>query len=304
MMARSAHLVLRYTLHVPRTDWFLCCVSARTCRSPAACRTPSNARVCTAAKRCRSSAKNANQWRGAPLDPAEVRRFRARVDETGITPVVSHASYLINLATTDPAAARACRSPPSSTSSIARTRSACSASSFIRARARRAPKTTRSADRRRDSRRVQGAAAAQDDGAARAHGGPGTDARLPLRASRGDHRAPRRLAARRRVPRHVPSRRVRLRHRERRGLSPRRSRRSIGSSASIGCSVFHGNDSKRPCGSRVDRHEHIGDGCLGLEPFRRLLHDPRFDGLPILIETEKSAAVRTPGPRSRSIRSM
>ncbi len=52
--------------------------------------------------------------------------------------------------------------------------------------------------------------------------------------------------------------------------------------------VFHANDSKRPCGSRVDRHEHIGDGCLGLEPFRRLLHDPRFAGLPLLIETEKT----------------
>ena len=52
--------------------------------------------------------------------------------------------------------------------------------------------------------------------------------------------------------------------------------------------VFHGNDSKKPCGSRVDRHEHIGQGCLGLEPFRRLLHDPRFSHLPILIETEKS----------------
>src|SRR3954468_21723487 len=46
--------------------------------------------------------KNASQWRAAPLDPAEVRRFRARVDETGIGPVVSHASYLINLATTLP----------------------------------------------------------------------------------------------------------------------------------------------------------------------------------------------------------
>jgi deoxyribonuclease IV len=52
--------------------------------------------------------------------------------------------------------------------------------------------------------------------------------------------------------------------------------------------AFHGNDSKKPCGSRVDRHEHIGAGCLGIEPFRRLLHDPRFDDLPILIETEKS----------------
>ena len=47
-------------------------------------------------------AKNANQWRGAPLDPAEGRRFRRRLDETGIGPAVSHASYLINLATADP----------------------------------------------------------------------------------------------------------------------------------------------------------------------------------------------------------
>jgi deoxyribonuclease-4 len=58
--------------------------------------------------------------------------------------------------------------------------------------------------------------------------------------------------------------------------------------------VFHGNDSKRPCGSRVDRHEHIGDGCLGLSPFRRLMHDARFDGLPILIETEKTARTCKP----------
>src|SRR4051812_46636424 len=47
-------------------------------------------------------AKNANQWRGKPLDPAEVRLFRRAIEHTGITPVVSHASYLINLATTFP----------------------------------------------------------------------------------------------------------------------------------------------------------------------------------------------------------
>ena len=39
--------------------------------------------------------------------------------------------------------------------------------------------------------------------------------------------------------------------------------------------AFHLNDSKKPCGSRVDRHEHIGKGCLGLEPFRRMLNDRR-----------------------------
>ena len=51
--------------------------------------------------------------------------------------------------------------------------------------------------------------------------------------------------------------------------------------------VFHLNDSKRPCGSRVDRHEHIGKGCLGLATFRRLLNDPRFAKLPMLLETPK-----------------
>jgi len=51
--------------------------------------------------------------------------------------------------------------------------------------------------------------------------------------------------------------------------------------------VFHLNDSKKPLGSRVDRHEHIGKGQVGLQTFRRLLNDPRFAGMPMLIETEK-----------------
>jgi len=61
--------------------------------------------------------------------------------------------------------------------------------------------------------------------------------------------------------------------------------------------VFHLNDSKKPCGSRVDRHEHIGKGCLGLEPFRRLLNDPRFTRLPMLLETPK---LETPASKRRS----
>jgi deoxyribonuclease-4 len=51
--------------------------------------------------------------------------------------------------------------------------------------------------------------------------------------------------------------------------------------------AFHLNDSKKPLGSRVDRHEHIGKGCLGLEPFRRIVNDRRFRGLPMLLETPK-----------------
>lgn len=51
--------------------------------------------------------------------------------------------------------------------------------------------------------------------------------------------------------------------------------------------AFHLNDSKKPLGSRVDRHQHIGEGELGLEPFRFLLNDPRFAKLPKVIETPK-----------------
>ncbi len=51
--------------------------------------------------------------------------------------------------------------------------------------------------------------------------------------------------------------------------------------------VFHLNDSQKPLASRVDRHEHIGRGLLGLEPFRRLLNDARFRNVPMVLETPK-----------------
>jgi deoxyribonuclease-4 len=50
---------------------------------------------------------------------------------------------------------------------------------------------------------------------------------------------------------------------------------------------FHVNDSKKARGSRVDRHEHIGRGFLGLEPFRLLVNDPRFQKHPMIQETPK-----------------
>ncbi len=51
--------------------------------------------------------------------------------------------------------------------------------------------------------------------------------------------------------------------------------------------AFHLNDSLKPFHSRVDRHEHIGKGHLGLEAFRRVLNDPRFAGIPMCLETPK-----------------
>ncbi|MEW6171806.1 MAG: deoxyribonuclease IV [Bacillota bacterium] len=51
--------------------------------------------------------------------------------------------------------------------------------------------------------------------------------------------------------------------------------------------AVHLNDSKGELGSRVDRHEHIGKGKLGLEAFRLLLNDPRFREIPMVLETPK-----------------
>lgn len=49
--------------------------------------------------------------------------------------------------------------------------------------------------------------------------------------------------------------------------------------------AIHLNDSKKGVGSRVDRHESIGKGCLGVEFFERIMKDPRFDNMPIILET-------------------
>ncbi len=51
--------------------------------------------------------------------------------------------------------------------------------------------------------------------------------------------------------------------------------------------AWHLNDSQKDLGSRVDRHTHIGEGCIGLEAFRLLLNDARFVDLPMIIETPK-----------------
>jgi len=58
--------------------------------------------------------------------------------------------------------------------------------------------------------------------------------------------------------------------------------RTVGLSA---IRVFHVNDSKKVCGSRVDRHEHIGRGTIGLEGFSLLMRDQRFASVPKILET-------------------
>jgi deoxyribonuclease-4 len=238
--------------------------------------------------------KNANQWRGKPLDPSEVRLFRRRVDESGITPVVSHASYLINLATTSPALRD--QSMAAFTDELDRAASlgllgvvihpgTCTAGTeedalrliadairhIFRAKPRRSTMVLlehTAGQGRTLGHRFEHLAAILDhlDGSPRV--GVCLDT-CHLVASGYDivteNGYQETFSAFERLV----------------GLDRLRA--------------FHGNDSKRPCGSRVDRHEHIGEGCLGLEPFRRILTDQRFAGLPMLIETAKSRGCERPG---------
>lgn len=67
---------------------------------------------------------------------------------------------------------------------------------------------------------------------------------------------------------------------------------------------FHLNDSKKDLGSRVDRHEHIGKGAIGIEGFRNLLSDERFKGLPMTLETPKSDSLVEDTENLQTLRSL
>ena len=61
--------------------------------------------------------------------------------------------------------------------------------------------------------------------------------------------------------------------------------------------VWHCNDAKAPFASKLDRHEHIGEGTIGAEAFRRLLHDSRFANALFIAETP----VDQPGDEARNV---
>jgi len=238
--------------------------------------------------------KNANQWRGKPLDRSEIRLFLQRIEQTGIGPVVSHASYLINLATTFPVLRE--QSIAALVDEIDRAEALGLLGVVIH------PGTCTAGPDDEALRLI--AEAVRVAFKARPRGK--TMVLLEHTAGQGrtlGHRFEH-LAA---VITHLRgSRRVGVCldtcHLVASGYDITSESgyrdtfdqfdRIVGIER---LKVFHGNDSKRPCGSRVDRHEHIGQGCIGLEPFRRLLHDARFAGLPILIETEKTHGTERKG---------
>ena len=52
---------------------------------------------------------------------------------------------------------------------------------------------------------------------------------------------------------------------------------------------MHLNDAMKPLGSRVDRHAPLGEGSIGLDAFRYIARDSRFDGIPLILETPEEA---------------
>jgi len=238
--------------------------------------------------------KNANQWRGKPLDRGEIALFRQRIEQTGITPVVSHASYLINLATTFPVLREQSiaafideldRADALGLLGVVIHPGTCTAGPDNEA-LRLIADAIRVAFKARPRRRTM-VLLEHTAGQGRTLGHRFEHLAAVIKHLRGSRRVGVCLDTCHLVAagyditteagyRHTFEQFDRLVGLER-------------------LKVFHGNDSKRPCGSRVDRHEHIGAGCIGLSPFRRLLTDPRFARLAMLIETEKTHGIEKRG---------
>ena len=231
--------------------------------------------------------KNASQWKGKPLDRGEVRLFRQRVEQTGISPVVSHASYLINLATTFPVLREQSliafvdeldRAEALGLHGVVIHPGTCTAGTDEDA-LRLIADAIRVAFKARPRYRTL-VLLEHTAGQGRTLGHRFEHLAAVIKHLRGSKRVGVCLDTCHLVASGYDiTTEAGYRH------TFERFDRVVGVER---LKVFHGNDSKRPCGSRVDRHEHIGEGCLGLEPFRRLLHDERFADVPMLIETEKT----------------
>jgi deoxyribonuclease-4 len=252
-----------------------------------------------AASRCEALqifTKSAGQWRARELPREEIALFRKRVEETGIHPVVAHNSYLINLAAASPAL-RA-QSVAALGAELDRAESLGLDGLVMH------PGSYTSGTEGEGLRLIGEAIAALLAERPQAK----TMVLLEHTAGQGTnlgHRFEHLAAILERVggsPRvgvcldtcHLLSAGYDLCSEEGYEDTFQQFARIVGLDR---IRVFHVNDSKKPCGSRVDRHEHIGKGCLGIEPFRRLLNDPRFSSLPMLLETPK---LETPESKRRS----
>jgi deoxyribonuclease-4 len=230
--------------------------------------------------------KSAGQWRARPLPAEEVALFKRRVRQTGIRPVVAHNSYLINLAAAD--VALRTRSIESLCDELDRAEALGLQGLVMH------PGSFTSGSEAGGLRLIA-------EGLARIfEARPEARTRILLEHTAGqgtnlghrfEHLAEiiERLNGSRRVgvcldTCHLIAAGYDIRSEHGYDETFRQFGRIVGFSR---LKVLHFNDSKKPCGSRVDRHEHIGKGEIGTIAFRRLVNDPRVAHLGMVIETPK-----------------
>ena len=230
--------------------------------------------------------KSSNQWRARPLPAEEIERYRANLRATGIAPVVAHDSYLINLASTDAELHR--KSMAAFLEELERaealgipylvTHPGAHVGAGEEAGLRQVAKSVRELLKGTKDYQVQVIIeTAAGQGTSLGH-------RFEQIAALLDQIG---LPERTGVcldTCHVFAAGYDIR-------TPEGYADVIGAfDAIVGISrlkVIHLNDSKKELGCRVDRHEHIGKGNIGLEAFRCLLADPRLKGIPMILETPK-----------------
>ena len=231
--------------------------------------------------------KSSNQWRARGLTDAEVELFRQRVAETGVGPIVAHASYLINLASPDPKLRR--RSIEALEDELQRANRLGLAGVVLHPGAY----TTGSEE--------DGLAKIADAITEVFASHPPGPAHLLLEQTAGQGTVlGHRFEHLRSIIEHVDDAShlgvcLDTCHMVAAGydiISPHGYVKVFDVFETVvgldRLELFHLNDSKKPLGSRVDRHENIGQGCIGTEPFGRLLRDTRFRALPMVLETPKS----------------
>ena len=231
-------------------------------------------------------AKNANQWRGRDVPRAEIRDFRARVKASGIFPVVSHASYLINLATTLPGLRR--QSIEAMADELDRAEAlglfgvvlhpGCYTAGSVAEGLGLVAEALHALLRERRRGRTM-VLLEHTAGQGTSLGATFEQLASIIAMMKGHRRVGVCLDTC-----HLIASGYDLSTPDAYASTFARFGEVVGFDR---LKMFHLNDSKRPLGSRVDRHTHIGEGFLGLEPFRRIVNDPRFRGLPMLLETPK-----------------
>ncbi len=230
--------------------------------------------------------KNQQQWKVPPLDPAAVETWRSACDDAGFSQTVSHASYLINLASPDPDARK--KAAGLFAEEVRRCDTLGIPYLVFHPGAHMGDGVEVGIERIIEA--VDGVLDEVGDGPTtlclESTAGQGSSVGHKLEHLAGiidKSRHPERLGVCLDTA-HLFAAGYDFRGRKYAGFV-----KKLDATVGVGrVKVWHLNDSKKPLDSRVDRHEHIGLGTIGDDGFRPIMRDKRWHGLPMILETPKA----------------